>query len=278
MSATLDAAIGLAAEGYSIFPCIYGTKEPAVRRGFYSASANPATIGRWFGGTVEYNLAIRTGMASGIWVLDIDPRHGGDKSLAELEREHGALPPTRAVKTADGWHLWWLTDCPIQSSDNRVAQGIGVKGDGTYAIAPPSLHPDGVFYEWISTAPPVYAPDWLVRLTIKPQPPPYTPPPRPPHVGSPGAYGTAALDRETEELANCPRGGRNNETNLKAFRLGQLVAGGELDGAEVERRLIEACHANGLMTDRGDGPRKTMATIRSGMRAGLQFPRSRRSA
>jgi hypothetical protein len=32
------------------------------------------------------------------------------------------------------------------------------------------------------------------------------------------------------------------------------------------------------MTDLGDGPRKTLATIRSGMRAGLLHPRSRRSA
>jgi hypothetical protein len=42
------AALGLAAEGYSVFPCVYQTKEPAVRRGFYSATTNPATICRWF--------------------------------------------------------------------------------------------------------------------------------------------------------------------------------------------------------------------------------------
>jgi hypothetical protein len=75
----LDAALSLAAEGYSVFPCVARTKQPAVRRGFYSANTNPATIRRWFGGTVNYNLAVRTGMASGIWVLDIDPRHGGEQ-------------------------------------------------------------------------------------------------------------------------------------------------------------------------------------------------------
>jgi hypothetical protein len=102
----LTAALSLAAEGCSIFPCFYGTKEPAIRRGFYSASTNPATIRRWFGGTVNYNLAVRTGMASGIWVLDIDRRHGGDKSLAELEREQGALPPTRTVKRGEPRSDW----------------------------------------------------------------------------------------------------------------------------------------------------------------------------
>jgi hypothetical protein len=240
-------------------------------RGFYSASTNPATIRRWFGGTQDYNLAVRTGMASGIWVLDIDPRHGGDKWLAVLEAMHGALPPTRAVKTSDGWHLWWRAGCPIQSSDNRVALGIGVKGDGGYAMVPPSIHPSGVAYEWLSTEPPVAAPDWLVRLTRRPQPPP----PRLPHTGAPEAYGAAALDREMEDLANAPPGQRNNALNRTSFVLHQLVAGGELDGALVERRLIEAAHANGLMTDPDDGSRKTMATIRSGARAGLQHPRSK---
>jgi hypothetical protein len=246
-----------------------------VRRGFYSASANPATIRRWFGGAHAYNLAVRTGMASGIWVLDIDRRHGGDKSLAELEREHGALPPTRTVKTADGLHFWWRADCPVQCSDNRVAPGIGVKGDGGYAIVPPSIHPSGRPYEWLSTEPPIAAPDWLVCLTRRPPPPP---PPRPPHAGAPGAYGAAALDREIEDLANVPPGARNDALNRTSFVLHQLVAGGELDGALVERRLIDAAHANGLMTDPDDGPRKTMATIRSGARAGLLHPRSRRSA
>ena len=41
-------------------------------------------------------------------------------------------------------------------------------------------------------------------------------------------------------------------------------------------RLVDACHRNGLVKD--DGLRSVVATIRSGRRAGLQYPRSRSGA
>ncbi len=36
------------------------------------------------------------------FVLDVDPRHDGDKSLALLEETHGKLPVTRRVDTSSG--------------------------------------------------------------------------------------------------------------------------------------------------------------------------------
>ena len=69
-----------------------------------------------------------------------------------------------------------------------------------------------------------------------------------------------------------PDSGRNNQLNRASFCLHQLVAGGELDAGEVERALLDAATANRLVAE--DGLRQTMATIRSGARAGLQHPRS----
>jgi hypothetical protein len=187
---TLCAALDYAAAGLAVFPCSFRTKVPAgliARHGCYSATTNPETIRRWFGGTVEYNIAIRTGLASHAWVLDADDRHGGFASLDELEQRHGPLPPTRQVRTADGLHFWWKATGPIQCSDDRVAQGLGAKGDGGYAIVPPSVHPDGPTYTWVNDEPLVPAPDWLIKLTRKPPPTPITLPPRT-HNGPPGAY------------------------------------------------------------------------------------------
>jgi hypothetical protein len=93
--------------------------------------------------------------------------------------------------------------------------------------------------------------------------------------GSPGAYGKAALEREIQALASTAPGGRNHALNCASYCLHQLVAGGVLDGAEVQQRLLEAAEANGLMTDPSDGPRSVLRTIESGRRAGLQHPRSR---
>jgi hypothetical protein len=257
-----------------VFPCIYGSKEPAVRRGFYSATTNPEVIRRWFGGSLQYNLAIRTGLASRAWVLDIDDRHNGFASLDELVHCHGRLPLTRRCKTANGLHLWWRTEILIQCSTSRVGPGLDVKAEDGYVVVPPSVHPDGPTYTWANDEPLATAPDWLLKLTRKPPPPAYALPPRT-HNGPPGAYGAAALQREIEILAGTAPGGRNHALNKASFSLHRLVAGGELDGSDVERGLLAAAETNGLMTDPNDGPRKVLATIRSGARAGLQHPRNR---
>jgi hypothetical protein len=113
----LMAAVQMAADGFLIFPCLYQTKKPATPSGFYNASANPATIRRWFGGGFRYNLAVRTGLASGIWVLDADNLD----SLTALEDRYGRLRGTRQSQTACGIHAWFkTTGIPIPSSNGRI--------------------------------------------------------------------------------------------------------------------------------------------------------------
>jgi hypothetical protein len=272
----LEAALDLAALGFCVFPCLPQSKEPATKRGFYDATTNPATLRRWFGSPAQYNVGIRAGLASGVWILDIDGPEG-EAGLRALQDEHGALPATRQSQSARGLHWWWRTVSPVQCSAGRVAPHIDVRGDNGYVIAPPSVHPTGRIYRWTSTAPLAVAPAWLLRLTCKRPPPSMPPPPPQPSSGprrngSPDAYGKVALEREIEALANTAPGSRNHALNRTSFALHQLVAGGVLDGNEVQQRLLGAAHANGLMAE---GPRAVMATIASGARAGLQHPRSR---
>jgi hypothetical protein len=271
----LKAALAYAARGWQCFPLKPQTKEPATRRGFYDATTNPATLRRWFE-NFPYNVGIRTGAPSNIFVVDIDGV-AGFASLAEIECEHGRLPPTLLSSTGNGRHYWFATRDPIPCSTAKIGAGVDVKGDGGYVVAPNSTHPNGKTYRWFDDSKsPAAAPDWLLQLartrksiseraleTIKPR------------NGEPSAYGRVALDREIADLAATPPGYRNHFLNRVAFRLFQLVAGGELDQALVEDRLIEACKANGLVKD--DGLRSVLATVASA-RAGLQHPRSRRGA
>jgi hypothetical protein len=249
----------------------------AIARGFHSATTNPATLRRWFGSAADYNIGLRTGIASGLMVVDTDDHHGGPATLQALEDEYGLLPATLTAITANGDHRYFRIDSPIPSSAGRLGPGLDIRADGGYVVAPSSIHPDGPTYRWVDdSAPLATAPAWLVdRARRKPTPPriseratsqvaPRT---------DPGAYGAAALEAEIAELVSTPHGGRNNALNRASFSLHQLVAGGELDGGEVEQRLIAAAEANGLLAD--DGPRQVLATIRSGMRAGLLNPRSR---
>lgn len=266
---TLDAALDYAARGWHVFPLKPQSKEPATRRGFYDATTNPEKLRRWFARGYPYNIGIRTGTPSGIFIFDADGETGA-RSLRELECKYEPFPQAPISTTGKGRHFWFKTDAPIPCSVGKVAPDIDIRGDGGYVVAPPSIHPNGCRYDAI-------APDWLVQVARKK-----------PHSiseraiafvrrapGSSGAYGRAALDRETAALAGTPIGSRNDALNRAAFSPFQLVAGGELDEREVLDRLIQAANACGLMTDPDDGPNAVKKTIESGRRAGMQSPRRR---
>ena len=276
--ALLAAALDYAAQGVSVFPLWPASKEPACRRGFKDATTNPATIRRWWLARADYNIGIATGIVSSVWILDVDGAAGA-APLADLEAKYGPLPSTVTSVTSAGCHLWWRATGPIPSSVGRIRAGLDVRADGGYVVAPPSAHPDGPVYRWLNAAPLALAPDWLVELART-----RTPPPTPSisqraialrSIRLPDAYGRAALNREINALASTPNGQRNHALNRASFSLHQLVAGGELDGAEVRQRLLDAATANGLMADPDDGPRAVMRTIASGARAGLAHPRKR---
>jgi hypothetical protein len=276
----LDAALGYAARRLHVFPCHPRSKAPAVAHGFYAATTNPETIRRLWR-IPNRNVAVRTGVVSGVWVVDVDGDRG-EASIRRLEAEHGLLPPTREVISGGGGrHLWLRYTGPIPSSVGHIAPGVDVRADGGYIIAPPSLHDEtGRPYCWSVDAVDdlAIAPEWLVTLARK-RPQPAIPERAVARIypdGRPGAYGAAALERECAALAAVAPGGRNHALNRAAFCLFQLVAGGELDRHTVGERLIEACHRNGLVAD--DGLPSVLATARSGARAGLQHPRSRGGA
>ena len=61
------------------------------------------------------------------FVVDVDPRHGGDKTLADLETKHGPLPETRKTRTGSnppGWHFHLKEMCVAPNAQRR---GLGGK-------------------------------------------------------------------------------------------------------------------------------------------------------
>jgi hypothetical protein len=277
MGDLLAAALDYAAHQIPVFPCLARGKTPAIARGFHAATTNPETIRRYWRQS-DRNVAIATGVAANAWVLDIDGDLG-EASLRALEALHGPLPATREAKTGGGGrHLWFKYTGPIPSTAGKIAIGIDTRGDGGYVVAPPSRHPNGQLYEWRSYDELAVAPEWLVSLArAKPRSiseralATITAPSR--ELANPDAYGLAALDSEISMLSAVLPGSRNHALNRCAFRLFQLVAGGELNASTVEQRLLAACEANGLLQD--DGERAVRKTIASGAGAGWQYPRNR---
>lgn len=145
----LLSALAYVKRGFAVLPCAPGEKRPATRHGVKDATTDKASVIRTWSVQGNANVAIATGAASNIVVLDVDPRNGGDASLAELERQHGELPDTlRASTGGGGRHYYFSADGPVASG--VLAPGLDVKGDGGYVVAPPSVHPSGAPYRWES--------------------------------------------------------------------------------------------------------------------------------
>jgi hypothetical protein len=89
--------------------CANAAKHPhgaLAPHGLLDATTDAATIRRWWERAPYASVGIATGIASGLLVLDVDPRHGGDEALRDLEAQHGPLPDTvRALTGGGGVHL-----------------------------------------------------------------------------------------------------------------------------------------------------------------------------
>src|SRR5690349_14149355 len=123
-------------KGFAVFPCRSGGKEPLTLRGFKDASKDPAQIARWQKEFPRANIAISTGAISGLVVLDVDPRHGGQESLGELQLRNAPLPETLTSRTGGGgMHLFFChPGGVIACSTGRLGPGLDVRGDGGYVI------------------------------------------------------------------------------------------------------------------------------------------------
>ena len=84
-------------------------------------------------------------------------------------------------------------------------------------------------------------------------------------------WAQAALQGCAGEVAKTGSGSRNNALNRAAYRLGGMVARRWLERSSVERALLAAADANGMVADDG-GRDRAVATIKSGLDAGMNNP------
>jgi transposase len=76
--------------------------------GVKDATTDRNQIKAWWGESPDANIGLAPGREWDILVLDIDPRHGGEKTLRQLKRKFGALPETVTANTGGGGqHLFF---------------------------------------------------------------------------------------------------------------------------------------------------------------------------
>lgn len=286
----LDTALSYAARGWYVFPlhtpqsngfcscsqpsaCKNVGKHPRshatlLPHGKNSASTDSVLIRTWWQLWPDANIGITTGTLSGIWALDIDPRHGGDANLHALLTQHGPLPDTPEVCTGGGGihYIFRHPGHPIRTK-TEFAPGLDSLGDGGSIVAAPSLHASGARYTW-QVSPddiaPADAPNWLLQFVLQP----VTPPPsssQPTANGTHGplpkrtlhylVFGASPGTRNSELFFAAQQFYANGYTLQEAFD--KLKPRAQTDGLpdhEIDRTIHSAYQSNQVNQPTGANP------------------------
>jgi len=140
--------------------------------GFYAATSDPARLSSMWMRIPGGVLALRTGAASGVVVVDAEGRpdaEGGTSGVEVLdswEEWSGGFPlpaTLRARTPSGGVHLFYATgtDETVRSAA-RVLPGVDVRGRGGYVALPPGVRGERT---WITEGPPDPVPPTPEMLT-----------------------------------------------------------------------------------------------------------------
>jgi Bifunctional DNA primase/polymerase, N-terminal/AAA domain len=283
--ANLAVALELAAAGVIVFPALVTwnattkklDKRPAISGWREAASTDAEQIKQWWATFPDAVPGIELGR-SNLFVVDLDRHPGGADGVAAFKtfRNDNPVPRCPTTKTpSGGYHLYFRQPDsePLGNRTGTLPRGIDCRGGGGWTVAP-----GAVFEKWrwgntvdLKAAPAV--PDWILSAIRARK-----------IDGDFSAAGTsqeatgkrerawaeAALRSEANKLAATERGRRNTTLNTAAFRLGGMVARSWIGQHTVEGALLDACLSNRLVQD--DGRQAVLATIKSGIEAGVQSP------
>jgi hypothetical protein len=127
----------LATAGFPVFPVSKDGKDPTVEGGFYAATLDHSQLAEWITerGRKDHGVAFPTGAFSGVIVIDAD-----NLEMVEWMRERYGEP---TVWTKKGAHWYFRHPRRGKVTSNNVRKGLDRKGDGGYALLPPSKN-----YTW----------------------------------------------------------------------------------------------------------------------------------
>ncbi|MDX2974011.1 bifunctional DNA primase/polymerase [Kribbella solani] len=219
--------------------------------GFYAATTDPDRVRQIVAAVPAGQLAVRTGAVSGLVVIDVDPAHGGDASLADLVAAE-LVPRTLWVRTGSGGvHLYYRhPGREIGSRPMPGRPGIDVKADGGYVVLPPSIHHrTHQPYQWgDGRSDPSEMPPALIDACLPPMPAESTTLPAGPirttragGISNPHGLLTSTLNA----VRNAPEGKRRTTLYGAARGVARMVAAGAISHADAIAALTDV----GLQVD-----------------------------
>jgi hypothetical protein len=140
--ALLDAVFADTARGWSIV-AVTGKRAAGRWKPYQKRRPEERTVRRMFARPRITGMAVVTGAVSGgLAIRDFDQAKAYDR-WAESHPEDAARLPT--VRTSRGFHLFGRLE---EESYETFDDGELRDDSGHYVVLPPSLHPDGIVYEW----------------------------------------------------------------------------------------------------------------------------------
>ena len=275
----LDAAVRYANAGISVIPARGKMPSVSFWKPAQTKCASIAQIQAWNAQGLFQNLAVVCGQVSGgLVIIDCD----GIEAIKLFKAQFPALANNTLAVTSGsrrGAHYWFYT--PIHTPTTKAMNipnvgNIELRSDGTYTIAPPSIHPDtnlayivrrSVKPLRVSLAPVVswiesIKPGKMSRAAAKNQ-----------AAGSNSsgitnriAYGLAALGSEIAAL-KLVKDGQNEAIYNACLKLGSHVKDGNLAQHHAEMAIYNAARDIGYIAR--DGETHLWSTIRSGFNTGM---------
>ena len=217
-------------------------------------------VDRWWTQWPDAGIGILTGARSGIDVIDVDPKNGGD--LDTLHRTHPDIPNRYSVHTSGGGGHIYIAH-PGYDTSNAIAEAIGVpgvdyRGDGGMVVAPPTIHHTGAVYDFATLPPtPIPTPQVIRDAAVKRsrdleerarrsaelaeqlrRNPPATP------AGGATRFGQAMLTQAADKLADAAgragrAGGRHDTLVQQAVMLGGLIPSGHVTADAARQHLTQ---------------------------------------
>jgi len=154
----INAALAYARRGWKVLPLVPKKKTPLTEHGKDDASDDPDQIKTWWTRWPKANIGGKTGEESGIMVLDVD----GPEGFKFLEDK--PTLETLVSKTGKGRQIFYQHPGFEVKNFVRKIPDTDFRGDGGYVVLPPSIHPNGQHYAWLTIFEPAPAPKWLLEL------------------------------------------------------------------------------------------------------------------
>jgi len=237
--------------GWRVFPVL--GKIPACSHGVKDATRDQEQLEGWWG-EEGFGIALACGEPSGVLVVDLDGDAGAD-SWTKLLHEHegpGAPNPGPMARTANGAHSYfaWDPNSNIRNSVKRLP-GVDVRTTGGYVVLPPSEHPAGGTYQWMTPPwkrPLPNIPTWLEEaLASAPRRAPVIKPNAGATVGERvTAYVRHALENCEKRIQEAGPGKRRPTLNAECYRLMQFAYAGALQPIEVRNVILAAARRAGV--------------------------------